>query len=469
MINWTSNINEYDFDSLDLKLNVISRVNKNMILFERHNFEGDDILAGRYLFSHLAHLEDIAVLAAHRGNCIENQLEDELVHRKTFETIAEHFGGMVEPSYEIKQIMNYLMTLTGEDSLAALNVVAENWLETVFVSLYKSGLCTDMFKLIGEEEKRHSHEALEQARPDPDAFSEIVQDLEDMLTKISMSPEFMIPLHWFMGTENMALMGLKIAEKHEEACKHLGVQADLHALKVSSRSAKFLNRTAPVPVEMSDWEYVKQQTWDDHAPQYCFIEHEVKETNPLKLQAKLMEAAACVMKRHPRFRNVLRRGQIYRTDHPVIGMRTLYDDEQVLTLYVSRPEKKGWKGTIRNLAKTKRRVKEKPYEPYPGGVRLTPELKNLFPPNRCSLVVTYNGDWGGDFGVGPLSDMEGIPCSLTIGRIREIKDVEEDEFGLVYITKKKVSTFCLMMDHRTGDGKDIGLFLKETLRELDKL
>ena len=411
-------------------------------------------------------------MAAYKGDCIKDQLEDEVVHRETFRKIAESLGGMVEPSYEIKKIMKYLMTLEGEDSLAALNVVAESWLETVFVSLYKAGFCTKLFKQIGEEEARHSHEALELARPEPKAFEEVVRDLEEMLTHISMSPEFMIPLNWFLETENMSNMGLEIARRHEIACSHLGITPDLSDIKISSRSARFLDRTRPVPVEMSEWEMVKQQTWDNYAPQYCFIEHEVTEANPFKLQAKLMECAGRVMNRNPRLRNVLRNNQIYRTDHPVVGMRTLYDDEQVMTLYVSRPEKKGWKGCIHNMAKTKRRIKKKPYQPYQGGVRLTPELRILFPPNRCSLVITYNGDWGGDFGVGPLSDMEGIPCSLTVGRIKKVVEPElivEPVYGFseYQFADKLKAVFCLQMDHRTGDGKDIGLFLTEILKELD--
>lgn len=463
MTHWHSGINSSPRSGGRVRENIRLSLSQDLSQVE-------DVIAARHLFSHLAHLEDIAVLAADRGDCVVDQLEDELVHRETFKQLAEDLGGMTAPSYEVRRIIEYLANLEGEESLAALNVVAESWLERVFVHLAKSGFCSDMFTLIGAEEARHAHEALESAKPDPEAFTETVRDLEEMLTLVSGSPEFMLPLHWFMGLESLGDMGLDMCDAHEKACKHLGVEPDVHNLRVSGRSARLLSRNQPYEIEMSDWERVKLQNWTDFAPQYCNVTTEIPTTIPLKLQAMIMEATGRVLDREPRLRNVTRRGKLFRTDHALIGMRSLYDSEQVITLFVAKPHRKGWKRTLRLLKKSKDRLKEREYEPYLGGVRLCSELKDIFPPNRCSCVVTYNGDFGGDFGAGPLSDMEGIPCSITIGKIRSVPrfSVYGEESGEFSMESINASTICFQMDHRTGDGQDIGKFATEVCKELMK-
>lgn len=432
----------------------------------------EDRLAAQYLFSHLAHLEDIAVYSAWRGNCVKDQLVDEYVHRETFGLLAEEYGGIVEPSWEIQRIMKYLMSLDGQESLAALNVIAESWLESVFECLAAGGFCTEMIDIIEAEEERHCNDALADARPNPEVFTPIVRDLEEMLVTISGSPEFMIPLYHFMGQKKLGDMGLLMCKRHERGCQALGVEADMYPLKVSSKVARLMAKYEPDEIEPLDWEMVKLQNWTDFAPQYCYVTAEVPTTNPLKLQAMVMESVARVMDRHPQLRNVTRNGKLYRTRQSAVGLRSLYDDRRVMTLFVAEPHRKGWKKTLRFLNKAKKRLQDKPYEPYEGGVRLCPELKPIFPPHRCPVVVTYNGHTGGHYGVGPLSDMEGIPCSITIGQVRKMPRYHATGFtedrGRDH-TVVPMATFCFQMDHRTGDGQDVGTMASETTKELMRL
>jgi len=468
---WKSGIDlSTDITSFIALAPIISRVEKNLRLYNS-KFEGPDRVAAQYLFSHLAYLEDIAVYAAFKGDCVEDQLEDELVHRETFRRLAEMHGGLVPSSYEIDRIVDYLLALEGDESLAALNVIAESWLESVFECLAEGGFCTEMIEVIEAEEERHCNDALANARPDPERFTPIVRDLEEMLVKVAGSPEFMIPLYHFMGQRRLGEAGLLMCERHTRGCEALGVEADVRKLQLSSRIARILAQYEPDEIEPTDWEKVRLQNWDDYAPQYCYVTSEVPTTNPFKLQAMVMESAARVMDREPQLRNVTRNGRLYRTKQSSVGIRMLYDDRRVMTVYVAQPHRRGWRTTIKFINRAKNRIKERPYEPYEGGVRLCPELKSIFPPHRCPLVVTFNGEWGGHYGVGPLSDMEGIPSSVTIGQIRKMPRWYAtgftDDRGRDH-TIVPVATFCFQMDHRTGDGQDVGLLASETLRELTR-
>jgi len=162
----------------------------------------------------------------------------------------------------------------------------------------------------------------------------------------------------------------------------------------------------------------------------------------------------------------MRRDTLFRTDHPVIGLRALYDEDRVITMFVSRPEKSRPKKIIHLLNRQMKRIKSEPYEPYEGVINVAPQLKDLVPPQRCNIVVTYNGEFGGLFGVGPLSDMEGIPTSVTIGEPRWIMNATKVVDDVVHFDRKFVASICVQMDHRVGDGRHVGMLAKKLISEM---
>ena len=438
----------------------------------------EDVLAARHLFSTLSALERIAVLAAERGDGIPGQLEDEHVHRDGFAALAEMHGGLEEAPLPAQKLIDYLSDLEGEASLAALNVVAESWLETVFHHLGKAGVCDEVFKIVEDDEHRHAHDALALARPDPDEIEPVVRDLEKMLMEISMSGEFMLPMAWFLGPTGVANMGSDIAKSHARACEHLGVAPALRDLAMSCKIARILDRTKPTEVEMNEWERLKLETWHTVAPQYCVVDVETNTANLFKLQAQLVVAAGRVLARYPRLRNVVRRKQLYRTDHPCVGVRELYDPDRVITLFVSRPEKYSVRHVSKMLIKQKRRFLDEPYEPYRGPISTCAKLVDLMPPNRCSLVISCNASFGGLFGVGPLSEYEGVPASVTIGEV-QMKPFMADPFDDPFsgqrvryndtVKWRQVVTLTVQLDHRVGDGKEIGWLASQLREELPRV
>lgn len=426
---------------------------------------GQNMLAARHLFSTLSHLEHLAELAAERGDCIEGQLEDERVHRIVFRRLAEIHGGLEPCPAPAQKLIDYISGLEGEMSLATLNLVAESWLDTVFHHLEGCSLARTVFESIEEDEARHTYGALQSARPDPEQIEPVLRDLEKLLIEISVSGEFMLPMAWFLGPAGVSRMGLDICRAHERACQHLGVSPDLYDLEVSCRAARFLDRTAPAPWPMNEWERLKFATFDKHAPQLCFVDAETRTENPVRLQAEIIHALGRILAREPELRKVQRAGSLFVTDHPVVGMRALYDDDRVITMFISRPERYNPRKLVGMLNKQLKRFKSKPYEPYDGPIAIAPHLSDLLPPNRCSVVISYNGKHGGLYGYGPLSEHEGIPCSVTIGE-PHWKPITEDGKSFCF---KRVVTLCVQMDHRVGDGRHIGLLAKSLVTELDMI
>lgn len=428
----------------------------------------EDVLAARHLFSSLHHLEHLAVLAAQRGNCVEGQLEDELVHREVFGELARMHGGVEPCPGPAQALIDYLAGLEGEMSLATLNVVAESWLDTVFHHLEKIDLAPSVFAAIEEDEARHTYGALQSARPDPDEVRPVVKELEKLLLEISASGTFMLPMAWFLGPAGVAEMGLSIARSHARACRHLQVEPDLRNMVISSRAARFLDRTAPKEFPANEWQRLKLENWKSNAPQLCFVDVPLDPaiTNPAKLQAQMIHALGRILAREPHLRIVTRRDRLFQTDHPVVGLRSLYSDDHVITLYISRPERFRPRKIISLLNKQLKKIKSDPYEPYDGAIDIARDLAPLVPPNRCSVVVSYNGGYGGLYGTGPLSDMEGIPCSVTIGEPRWTMDPAPGTRHSEPIKPRFVTTVCVQMDHRVGDGRHVGLLAKSLTTEM---
>lgn len=423
---------------------VEQRVRANLALLE-HEFTGYDRLAARHMFSEFCHLETIAVMAAERGDAIPGQLEDEHVHHETFRRLAEQHGGLVAPCEEVARLIDYLTSLEGEASLAALNVTAESWLETVFDHVAGWGACDALMRAIEEDEERHVHDALDLARPPAAEIEPIVRDLERMLEAIAVAPAFMLPLIHFAGEQRVCAMGEALCAAHERACAHLGIASRTHRVRLLCRSQRIWSRRAPVPMEMTDWDRTKQRIYDRNADMLLWFEIATA-VNGYRLQAQVVAALARILQRHPRLRYVTRRGELFRAQEPIIAMRALYDDRAVMNVFLPGCHHRTWRGVLRQMNRRVKRARAVEYHAMPP---MPDDLDKLLPPSRVAAAVNYNGVHGGIGGTGPLSDVEGIPILVTIGEVRA---------GRVTLT--------ILMDHRTHDGQDIGLLKQELEREL---
>jgi len=407
------------------------------------------LLAHRILLSNLAHLETIAVEAAMRGDGIPGQLEDELFHREVFRRCAELAGGLLEPDEPTGALISYLQGLEGRDSINVLNIVAEAWLEKVFDHLARvEEFIPAVFAMIGEDEARHSQYALTEPVETSERTEEIVRVVEEHLYKIANSANFMLPLVRVLGREPASRMGHDLAVAHEKSCRHLGIEPRVSRIKALARNGRLLMKKEPLVVEDRPWDQIKKRLWDTAAgaSQHAFIDIRVRgKTAPAHVQARLLRALGVVYKKHPHLMRVYRNGVTYAPQEPVVGLRMVHHDrDQVGTIFFNPTRYLTDLRLMRMLNRRKRRMDEKDYETYPDVRYLAP----LLYPSFATATVSSNGAYGGDFGFGPLNDLEGIGTSLTIGKVRSRVNVDFEVEAFF--------TLCVTMDHRIGDGKDIG-------------
>ena len=202
---------------------------------------------------------------------------------------------------------------------------------------------------------------------------------------------------------------------------------------------------------MNSWERSRFNLWDGPAPQTLYITCRVHTSNGAKLQAQTIAALGRIFQRHPDLSTVCRQRQLYSVEKPVIGMRALWDEDQVMTVGL-HTKGRTWPDVLRALNQRVKRARAREYREVP----FLGELKQLLPPTSCVAVVSFNGHFGGDAGTGPLSEVEGTPLLVTIGT------PYTDSDGVLAVS------VCLLLDHRVGDGKHIGLLAKELQKELDR-
>jgi chloramphenicol O-acetyltransferase len=391
-------------------------------------------LAFRYLFSTLSALEEIAVLAAERGAGVEGQLEDEYVHRDTFKQLAVACGGFEDPCDKTQQLIDFLQSLQGEKSIAALNVVSEAWLGCVFTSLSK--LAPALFDSIGEDESRHNHYALSYKIPDSEELEPIIRRLERMMVEIAKSPNFILPIIYLVGLSEVGHMGIDMIKNHTIACRHLDIEPNTKEFESFCRTSIHGGRNTPELVPMNDWQFNKQSLWKRPAPMTVQNEIKINTSNEIKVQAKVIEAIGRITRAYPEFRNVTRDNKLYRTRQANVGVRVMWSDDILSTIIVN--SKNNYKELLKNIISRTKRIRSKPYDI----IGEVDHIKDLLPPSQVPFVISYIGHHNLRWGHGVFSEFEGSSTSVFIGA--------PDKNNLYPIT--------VLMDHRVFDGKDIALF-----------
>jgi hypothetical protein len=412
-----------------MNINVIGRVKKLVSLFKvpKHRTKK---LAFKYLFSSLSALEEIAVLASERGAGVEGQLEDEYVHRDAFKQLAIKCGGFEGACEHTNSLIEYLHSLEGENAMAAINVVAEAWLGCVFVAL--SNLSPELFDSIGEDEAKHNGYALGYEVPNSEDLEPIMRDLESLMVKIAKSPNFIMPMIYLIGMEAVGRMGLDIVKNHRKACEHLNIIPQTREFEMFCRRTISGAKNNPEPIEMNGWEISKQNLWKASAPLVVQKDIKINVSNEIKVQAKIIEAIYKVTSLLPKFKNVVRDEQIFRTNKCLVGVRALWDQDHLTTIYCD--SKQGYKKTIKNITTKIKRVRTRPYEIVPD----VHHVKDLLMPSQIPFVISYIGMHDLPWGHGAVNEIEGITTWIFISA-----------------PKDNVYTLMFMTDHRVIDGHDI--------------
>lgn len=399
-------------------------------------------LAARHLFSTLSHLEELAVIAAERGDGIPGQLEDELVHRAAFAAEANALGGMLSPTPECQALVSYVCRLHGPLSLAVLNVVAEGWLGNAFEHLARAGFSPALLEAVGKDEERHTHEALALAKPTPEEAAEPLAELEAHLARFASSPGWLLPLHELIGSQGCAEMGLGGVAAHRLACAHLGVRPEdgARAIEVSCRTARAYPEGAPESVPMTAWQVSKARLWREPAPIYDGRWVEAPAEAADRVEALVVQAVGATLDYRPGLRRTIRAGELFRPRGVVVGVRRLHDRQTraVVTVYARSPHHRTLEVLEAELARRVTRIREQPYEAVP----VLGDLEALLPAPACAVVVSQCAPWSVREGFAALVPLEGVAALVVIGAPVD---------GRVHLG--------VTADHRVWDAYEVGRFL----------
>ncbi len=449
----------------DEHADIDKRVIANVQTFNQKLY-GTDKVAAQYLFSQMRWLEQIATLAAEKNEVVEGQYVDEIVHRESFETVAEYYGGLRPPTPEVNKLLEYIDQHDGVDAYILLNYFGESWLDAVFERVGSWGYWDGLFESIEADEERHHDGAMSEdaalssfgyEMPDQSRLNDMARTLEKLLSDIMACPHFSYPMIYFGGETESAQVGLDICDAHEEVCDHLGIEHDTRNMRKFCRGQRFLASKAPYPIEMNGWERSKMNLWKQPAEMSGYFNGVFKSSNPIYMQIDLMKAVSEALYLHPRLNRVVRNDKIWQLRENIVGMRIAYDENQVSTVY----EKNLWSRKKHSIAKSiirkQRKIKSKPFQE----VIDMHDIVNILPPARCAVVCNWSGAFGHNVR-GPLNAIEGVPIQIMIGEAWPV--MREGE--LIDVTEHYEATITITMDHRVGDGKDINLLGHEIDRIL---
>lgn len=417
------------------------------------DLQGFDRAAAWYLFSMLSHLEEVAVLAAKRGDGIEGQLDDEIVHRDTFATIAGYFyGGLAPRSKPVTELLDFLGELRGPTSLACLNVVAESWLENIFHHIRAShDAFFRLFDGIEAEEARHAHEARELPVPEKLDSEPVVRALERRLWAVSVDPYFVIPLHYFLGQARLSRLARENRVRHREALRHLGLEEGPYAAEVGlcGRQAAAVEPADPAP--LGPW---RETAFDAELPPISqLLDVQLPAAyGPAELEARVVQALGWVLEENPADLNLTlhpgRPGTLWRPRDAVVAVRREWRPGLVMTLYMDNPHCNIYEAYRSRVTKRAARARALPYLP---ARRLSVDLEALAPAPTAAASVTSTGVFGIERGIPSLSPREGCTIAINVGAIRPDNTV----------------TLGIVVDHRVHNGRELGLIGTELRRHLE--
>lgn len=424
-------------------------VRKNLRLVNLSHLSGTDRDAARRVFSILAHFETIAVVSCERHEFVTNQLFDEYCHHQTFVAIADSLGGLEPPFPELQELLDFMSMCTEHDSLLVVNRVGEPWLASVFECVARlENLAPELFRKIGQEERRHVYGAETIAPPSPQDVVGPLRQLESLLYRVASSEWFTLPLLQISDRKFMANIGLMNAIQHKKSCKHLGVLPGprVRDLVKSCRAAR-MNPGAR-QVEKTTWQITANNAWKEPAMMpdtgiYIDFPYDLRE-----LESRFATAVGRILERRPEWNRTCIAGRIFEPERVVVGFRREYDPGQPIAVHLTDPHKKSLK-TIRTQVKARfEKLRRKPRRAVPD---LSPVV-SMMPGADCAVTISNVYVHNVRQGWGPTHPWEQATWHLYLCHPQNFE-------GMVRVV--------LLSDHRVFAGSDLGQFGDELCREFE--
>jgi len=194
-----------------------------------------DEAALRRLFSFLAQVEVIAIdvplmvlpdAEGHARSLHERQLADEVFHSLVFARLAEQTGGRVDPIPQAERVLDAIRAPDDAETRAVLlNLVAEEWVETLVEHAVTWGVADEVFGILLADEQRHVEESHVHAGDiEPSEVESAVGELGEQLFALVQNPRVTLPTLELAGEDAVQSLSRAYLETHRAALHEIGLQ-----------------------------------------------------------------------------------------------------------------------------------------------------------------------------------------------------------------------------------------------------
>lgn len=440
----------------------------------------------RRFLSFLAQMEPIAIEVPLRAlpeadpeqvPLLERQLADEVFHALLFAALAERVGGLEEPIDQADRVLDAIRAPEDARRRAVLlNLIAEEWFETLFEHAKTWGIADDVFHIALADEERHVEEGQIHAQDvTPGEIEPAVRAFEEELFGLLQHPRVMLPTLALAGEEGFRELSEAYLDTHQQALDDVGLEpteafsqmaTTLDELQLAE--AGLPQRSEPTQLEPeTQWRRTALHLWDRprHPVMHGWFDVETEHIPSGELTAIMVAAVGRVWDEYPRMNRFTIGGEIYEPDGVNVGVRVaLGEQHEALSTIVIPDAHERSVTDIRRILDTGVREMNQLGDQLRGlepGDDVEPlrdvlrddDLMSMVPPEIVASPVTVSnvGPAGLAAGVGAMPGAFGQSVEVIVGREEE-QPVWDGER---YVPGQAV-TIGASADHRVIDGIHAG-------------
>ncbi len=493
---WTSIEEGWRHLGPEAREQVLDRTREMRERFELHDHVNQAAL--RRLFSFLAHVETVAIdvplmalpTTTQEGQAmLERQLADEVFHAVGFARLATDLGGIEDPMPEADAVLERIRAPQDPRVRAALlNLIAEDWIETLFKHAATWEVADPVFRMVLADESRHIHEGhhhtqgLEAASIEP-----AVRDLEQALFELMQCPRVVLPTLALAGAEEVQALSKSYLRTHEAALEGLGLAPPegfegmidaIQEVEDQGSPTDAMENARHLEPE-TQWRRTALHLWDQprHPVMHGWFDVTTEHIPTDLLTPVLVAAVGKVWHAYPRVNRYTLGGELYEPAGVNVGVRVTIGEqgEALSTIVVPDAHRRSvqdiqhlLEAGVREMNGLSDQIGELEAGQATGdlaSVLRDDELMALVPPEVVPAPVTISnvGRSGMIAGVGAMPGALGQSVELIAGR-EEKRPVWDGER---YVPADRV-TLGASADHRVIDGHHAGEAMARLQDALDE-
>ena len=413
------------------------------------------------------------------------QIVDEIFHAVVFAKITFELAApyALPPSHSatIEQCLSLMVEEQDlKTSLVLINLVAEGWIEEIFMAIQECKIAPRIFDVIIADESRHLEDSalfLEIGLPEPDYLTKKLERFEEeLITMVFEQYTYAQTLINFMGVDGAKKLFDNIDKKHYRLLKKINFtpsknwRFSMDSIPLLIDDA-FHNQNADTLVKQSDTRRIFTAIWaEPNQPTQSSlfsmdvtpIEFFEKKYKPEVLTCLILQALSKAMADNPILKNYMWHHKIYNPKDSFVGLGVLLPDcEDHLSMIefknchemhvseLAQHIQYDMRIMVYCYKRTQALKKEHPYLMDAFNDAFVPRCETIFNEPffvKPTISLSNIGHWGYEVPISPLFPNETV--KLTLGKI-ERKQVWNNTSKIFEV--RDILPIGISVDHRVFD------------------